>query len=43
MVVVCLVEKDILAVPAFCCPVLKDALLVDTMLGTETLPECGAD
>lgn len=43
MVVVCLIEKDIFTISTFRRPVLEDALLVDSMLSTETLPECGAD
>lgn len=39
MIVIGLVEKDVLTIAAFSCPVLEDALLVDTMLRTETLPE----
>ena len=41
MLVVSLIEEHVLAIAAFCCPFLENALLVDSVLSTEALPVYG--
>lgn len=43
VLIICLVEENVFPITTLCGPLFKDALVVDAVLGAQSLPEDGPD